>query len=280
MPMLTELLQDLILGITEGFTEWLPISSEGHLLLVGSLLGADRNTSLFSLTLALLRIGSALAVLSLYTGRLIPFVFRTGSSKRRAAGRLWFKLFLACLPAFFVTLLLGSHLAPLKNPWLTGVMVILAGILLFIACRRRTPSYLQIDRLSRLTPGTAFFIGCSQILALFPGTSRTTCVIIAALVFGCTAQTATEFALFLGVPMIFGGALREIFLFLRNGEGFGPIPLLGILIGTAAAYFAAVYSIRFLTSYLKKNDFTFFALYRIVLGIVILSYFSISSLMA
>ena len=278
--MLSELLQALVLGITEGFTEWLPISSEGHLLLVGDLLGVDRTTELYALMLALFRVGAALAVISLYTGRLVPFFFRTGPAKRRAAGRLWFKLLLAALPCALVSLLFGRHLAALVSPWLTGVMVILAGFLLLLADRRIRPSHLRIDRISGITPRTAFLIGCAQTLAFLPGTSRTTCIILAAMLLGCTVRTAAEFALFLGIPVIFGGAIRQIVLFVRHGEGFGPVPFLGILLGTAAAYFAASYSIRFLMSYLKRNDLTFFALYRITLGIVILSYFTISALMA
>lgn len=276
--MLIELLQSLALGISEGFTEWLPISGEGHLLLVSSLLGADRNEQLLSLMLALIRIGSAAAVLSLYAKRLLPIY--GGSRARRGVTRLWFKLILACLPAFFVTLLLGEHLANLRKPYLTGIMVILTAFLLLFADRHQKPSWLQIDKVSGITPQTAFCIGAAQILALFPATSRTTCVILCALLLGCTPRTAAEFAMFLGVPMIFGGAVRQIFLFARHGEDFGFLSLAGILLGGAAAYFAAVFSIRFLMNHLKKNDFTFFALYRIVLGIVILSYFTISALMA
>ena len=158
-------------------------------------------------------------------------------------------------------------------------MVILTGLLLLYADRHGNPSWLEIDKVSRITPKTAFLIGCGQLLTLLPGTSRTTCVIAAALLLGCSRRTAAEFAFFLGVPMIFFGALRQIFYFIRHSEGFGLITLPGILLGGIAAYFAAVYSIRFLQSRLKDGDYTFFVLYRAVLGIVILSYFIISALM-
>ena len=142
------------------------------------------------------------------------------------------------------------------------------------------PSYLQIDRVSRITPRTAFLIGLAQIAALLPGTSRTTCIIIAALFLGCTPGTAAEFSFFLGVPMILFGALREIVHFVRFGEGFGLFAVPCILVGILASFAAASFSIRFLISHLKQRDYSFFVLYRFVLGIVIISYFAISALMA
>ena len=276
--MIIELLQSLVLGITGGFSEWLPIGSDAHFLLVGDLLGARQNAALFSLTTALISIGSAVAVISLYTGRLLPFLFRSGPAKERAGRRLWFKLLLASIPAI-IPALIKPRLAFLGSPYLTGVMVILTGLLLLYADRHGNPSWLEIDKVSRITPKTAFLIGCGQLLTLLPGTSRTTCVIAAALLLGCSRRTAAEFAFFLGVPMVFFGALRQIFYFIRHGEGFGLITFPAILLGGIAAYFAAVYSIRFLQSRLKDGDYTFFVLYRAVLGIVILSYFIIYALM-
>ena len=171
--MIIELLQSLVLGITGGFSEWLPIGSDAHFLLVGDLLGARQNAALFSLTTALISIGSAVAVISLYTGRLLPFLFRSGPAKERAGRRLWFKLLLASIPAI-IPALIKPRLAFLGSPYLTGVMVILTGLLLLYADRHGNPSWLEIDKVSRITPKTAFLIGCGQLLTLLPGTSRTT----------------------------------------------------------------------------------------------------------
>jgi len=265
-----ELFKALILGIVEGITEWLPISSTGHMILVDEFIKLDVSKAFMDMFLVVIQLGAILAVVVLNFDRLNPFAAWKTKAEKAATIELWKKVLVACIPAGVIGLALNKYM---EEHFMTAIVVastlILYGIL-FIAVENmnasRTP---RVKSLEKLDYKTALIIGCFQVLALVPGTSRSGSTIIGGILFGASRFVATEFTFFLAIPIMFGASLLKLVKF---GWHYTGGEILILLVGMATAFVVSVISIKFLLRYIKKNDFKAFGWYRIALGIIVLAY--------
>ena len=288
---IVEVLKVLVFGIVEGFTEWLPISSTGHMILLDELIPLAVSNEFKNVFMVVIQLGAILAVVVLYFQRLNPFTRLRG---REAGGRLlqirgdvalkvpvvilWSKVVVACVPAALIGLLIDDWMeAHLMNAYVVSAMLILYGVL-FIAVENinygKRPA---VERTGQISYQLALLIGLFQVLALVPGTSRSGATILGAMILGCSRSAAAEFSFFLGIPVMFGASLLKIVKF---GLGFSGWEVFILLFGMAVAFLVSVYSIKFLMSYIRRNDFKMFGYYRIVLGAVVLLYFAVTAFAA
>lgn len=269
----TEVLKVVILGIIEGFTEWLPISSTGHLILAEQFLQLDQPEEFWNVFKVVIQLGAILAVVMLYWEKLWPFSRSNSKAARRNIISLWFKIIIACIPAAVVGLPLDDILDTyLSTPTVIAVMLIVYGVIFIILETRNRKTVFPIGSMNRLSIRTAVFIGMFQCLSLIPGTSRSGATILGAMILGCSRPVAAEFSFYLGVPVMFGASALKI---LKHGFGFTGVQIIILLLGMATAFLVAVYTIRFLMKYIKKHDFKVFGCYRIVFGIIVLVYFNL-----
>ena len=275
-----EILKVLVLGIVEGFTEWLPISSTGHMILVDEIIHLDVSQAFREVFMVVIQLGAILAVVVLYFHRLNPFSPRKTENQKRATIRLWMKIVVACIPAAVIGIPFDNLLDKLMNGYVVSAMLILYGVFFILMENRNRDAQFRIQRVTQISFQTAAVIGCFQVLALIPGTSRSGATILGAMLIGCSRGAAAEFSFFLGIPVMFGASLLKIIKFFIEGGAFKGYEVFYLLLGMAVAFAVSVYSIKFLMGYIRKHDFKFFGYYRIVLGIIVLSYFGISALVA
>lgn len=265
-----ELVKVAVLGIVEGVTEWLPVSSTGHMILVDEFIRLDVSTAFMDMFLVVIQLGAILAVVVLNVGKLNPFLTSKSRQERRETFDLWGKVIVACLPAAVIGLAFNKYMEEhFMNAPVVAAMLILYGILFIIVERwnkRRVP---RVESLAQLDYRTAFIIGIFQVLSLVPGTSRSGATILGGIIFGASRYVATEFTFFLAIPVMFGASFLKLVKFGWNYSGT-ELVILGI--GMATAFIVSILSIRFLLRYIKRNDFTVFGWYRIALGIVVLAY--------
>lgn len=262
-----EILKIIILGIIEGITEWLPISSTGHLLLFDSAFKLNMSEAFKEMFFVVIQFGAILSVVVLYWKRLWP----VGKVKGRIAIKkdiinMWVKVIIALLPSVFFGLLLDDWLETnLYTPLVIAAMLILYGIIfIVIEQKERKVSILSIDKLSYKT---ALIIGFFQVLSLIPGTSRSGATIIGGLLVGASRAVAAEFTFFLGIPTMFGASVLKLAKF---GFDFTSIEIITLLLGSIVSFIVSILAIRFLINYIKKHDFKLFGWYRIILGIVVI----------
>lgn len=271
-----EVLKVLVLGIVEGFTEWLPISSTGHMILVEEIIPLHLSEDFKNVFMVVVQLGAILAVVVLYFHKLNPFSPRKKQSQKRETLLLWIKIIIACLPAAIVGIPFDDILeAYLMKSYVVAAMLILYGKLFIVLENHNANTRFPIQKTSQITFQTALFIGLFQLLSLIPGTSRSGSTILGAMILGCSRGAAAEFSFFLGIPVMFGASLLKIVKF---GRLFTGAEAAYLLIGMVTAFIVSVLSIKFLITYVRKNDFKFFGYYRIVLGVVVFAYFGISAL--
>lgn len=271
-----EFLKVVVLGIVEGFTEWLPISSTGHMILVDEIIHLNVSDEFKTVFLVVIQLGAILAVVLLYFDKLNPFSKRKSPKKKRATIHLWFKIMIACVPAAVIGLLLDDWMdAHLYNAYVVAAMLILYGVLFIVQENRNRFREFPIQRTTQISYQTALYIGLFQLLALIPGTSRSGATILGAMLLGCSRNTAAEFSFFLGVPVMFGASLLKLVKF---GFHFSGTELLYLGSGMLIAFFVAVYTIQFLMSYIRNHNFKPFGYYRIVLGVIVLAFFAVRAL--
>ena len=265
-----ELVKVAVLGIVEGVTEWLPVSSTGHMILVDEFIRLDESTAFMDMFLVVIQLGAILAVVVLNVGKLNPFLTSKSRQERRETFDLWGKVIVACLPAAVIGLAFNKYMEEhFMNAPVVAAMLILYGTLFIIVERwnkRRVP---RVESLAQLDYRTAFIIGIFQVLSLVPGTSRSGATILGGIIFGASRYVATEFTFFLAIPVMFGASFLKLVKFGWNYSGT-ELVILGV--GMATAFIVSILSIRFLLRYIKRNDFTVFGWYRIALGIVVLAY--------
>ena len=265
-----ELVKVAVLGIVEGVTEWLPVSSTGHMILVDEFIRLDVSTAFMDMFLIVIQLGAILAVVVLNVGKLNPFLTSKSRQERRETFDLWGKVIVACLPAAVIGLAFNKYMEEhFMNAPVVAAMLILYGTLFIIVERwnkRRVP---RVESLAQLDYRTAFIIGIFQVLSLVPGTSRSGATILGGIIFGASRYVATEFTFFLAIPVMFGASFLKLVKFGWNYSGT-ELVILGV--GMATAFIVSILSIRFLLRYIKRNDFTVFGWYRIALGIVVLAY--------
>ncbi len=317
-----EILKALVFGIVEGFTEWLPISSTGHMILLDELIQLDVTPEFREVFLVVIQLGAILAVVVLYFSKLFPFVTIKGKSmgKKNLAvplggksskaivmtadsyhtnrgsvrediiplavpvGKdgghlgikastlvLWVKVIIACLPAAIVGIPLDDWMEEhLRGPYVVAAALIIYGILFIMVENRNYGKRAETEKVEQISLYLALLIGLFQTLSLVPGTSRSGATILGAMLLGCSRGAAAEFSFFLGIPVMFGASLLKLIKFGFHFTG-GEVFLL--LFGMVVAFLVSVYSIRFLMTYIRRNDFKLFGYYRIVLGIVVIVYF-------
>ena len=265
-------LEVLFLGLVEGVTEWLPISSTGHMLLVDEFLQLPYSQDFKSMFFVVIQLGAILAVVVLFWGKLFPFDLRRDHPlMKRDAWLLWAKVLVACLPAIVAGLPLDDWLeAHLHTPVVIAAMLILYGVAFILVERWNRGRKPRIGAVEDLGFGTALAIGMFQVLSLIPGTSRSGATIVGALILGVSRTAAAEFTFFLAVPVMFGASALKLVKF---GFAFTGGELAALILGVISAFVVSMAVIRFLMAFVKRHDFQVFGWYRIVLGAVVLVYF-------
>ena len=270
-----EILKSIFFGIVEGITEWLPISSTGHLILVEEFVQyKDQNEAFMSMFNVVIQLGAILAVMVIYFNKLNPFKPGKTKVEVRRTWQLWSKVLVATLPLLLVFKLDDWFDANFHNMVSVAIMLIIYGVAFIYLEKRNKAQAIEptVTELDKLPYKTALYIGLFQVLALFPGTSRSGATIVGGLLNGTSRSVVTEFTFYLGIPVMLGASALKIFKFIKAGQllSFGQLFLLLVAMGVAFA--VSMVAIRFLTSYVKKHDFTLFGKYRIVLGSVLLLY--------
>lgn len=270
-----EILKVIVLGIVEGFTEWLPISSTGHMILVDEIIHLNQPDSYKNMFLVVIQLGAILAVVVLYFDRLNPFSPRKKAAQKKATFILWSKIILACLPAAVIGILVDDILDKyLMNGYVVATTLIIYGVLFLVIENRNQYRNFEIQKVGEISYQTALYIGLFQLLSLIPGTSRSGSTILGAMILGCSRAASAEFSFFLGIPVMFGASLLKIMKF---GFNFSGPQIFYLILGMVVAFAVSVYAIKFLMGYIRQHDFKFFGYYRIVLGAIVLLYFGITA---
>ena len=276
-----EILKVILLGIVEGITEWLPISSTGHLILVDEFVKLGASEAFKEMFNVVVQLGAIMAVVVLYFHKLNPFSPRKSRTQKVHTIQLWMKVIVACIPAAVLGILFDDWMEEhLHNYVVVSLMLVIYGVLFIMVenwNKKNTPA---VTKLSELSYKTALIIGGFQVLSLIPGTSRSGATILGALLIGVSRYVAAEFTFFLAIPVMFGASGLKILKFLMEGGGFTGMEATMLIVGCIVAFFVSVFAIKFLMGYIKKNDFKVFGYYRIVLGVLVLGYFLISGVFA
>lgn len=262
-----DVLKVIILGIVEGITEWLPISSTGHLILIGDILSPSMSDAFMEMFNVVIQLGAIMAVVVLYFHRLNPFSPKKTQRQKMLTWQIWIKVVIASIPAGLVGLMFDDILNRLfYHPLPVAVMLILYGVLFIIVEKRNEGRRPDITKISELSVSMLLWIGFFQMLALIPGTSRSGATIIGALIIGVSRELAAEFTFFLAIPAMFGASFVKLIKF---GFHFTGTELGLLLLGCAVSFGVSIAAIKFLMGYIKKHDFKIFGYYRIVLGGII-----------
>ncbi|AYF93304.1 undecaprenyl-diphosphate phosphatase [Streptococcus koreensis] len=267
-----ELIKAILFGIVEGVTEWLPISSTGHLILIQDFIQfKDQNPAFMEMFNVVIQLGAIMAVVVIYFDKLYPF--KPGKSKKevRRTWQLWAKVAVATLPLLFVFKLDDWFEAHFHNSFSVAIMLITYGWA-FIYLEKREQVEPEVTELHKLPYKTALYIGLFQVLSLFPGTSRSGATIVGGLVNRVSRSVVTEFTFYLGIPAMFGASLLKVAKFVLGGNALSFSQGTILLVAMAVAFGVSMVAIRFLTDYVKTHDFTVFGKYRIVLGAILLVY--------
>ena len=275
-----EILKSILYGIVEGITEWLPISSTGHMILLEEIMPMNVSKSFWSMFLVVIQLGAILAVVVLYWNKIFPF--RKNKEGKYTSVKsiwiLWPKILVATIPAAIIGLALDDWIdAHLYNGFVVAIMLILVGVAFIYIENRNKDMRPSVNSLSALSYKDALIIGLFQVVAaVLPGTSRSGATIVGGLMIGVSRAVAAEFTFFLAIPVMFGASLLKLVKF---GLAFSVLEFFILVIGMVVAFFVSIFVIRFLMSYIKKHDFKVFGWYRIVLGAFVLIFFAIRALL-
>ncbi|MBP3380910.1 MAG: undecaprenyl-diphosphate phosphatase [Ruminococcus sp.] len=290
--MVIEFIKSIILGIVEGITEWLPVSSTGHLILVNEFLNlnvssdAEVNEGFVNMFNVVIQLGAIMAVVVIFWKKLFPFGKKNNPDpwKKEGVGSyvkadimtMWFKVIVACVPAAVIGFLFDETFERLfYKPWIIAIALIVFGVAFIVIENRNKKSSAKVNSMSELTYTAALIIGGFQLIAaIFPGTSRSGATILGALMIGISRTVAAEFTFFLAVPVMFGASLLKL---LKYDGGFTGEQIGILAVGMIVAFAVSMVVIKFLMDYIKKHDFKVFGWYRIVLGIAVLAYFGIKA---
>ena len=271
---MTELLKAILLGIVEGITEWLPISSTGHMILVEEWFPLNVSPEFNEMFLVVIQLGAILAVCLLFFEKLNPFCGRKSPKQKNETFKLWSKVIIGCIPAGILGVLFNDWFdAHFYNSVVVAVMLILYGVFFILLERRNRRREFSVRNFSQLSYPMAFGIGLFQCLALVPGTSRSGAAILGAMLLGVSRTMAAGCSFFLSAPIMFGASLIKVLKFIQSGVGITTNELMILIVGSVVAFLVSVMAIRFLMDYVRRHDFTIFGVYRIILGIIVLAYF-------
>ena len=273
-----ELLKVVVIGIIQGITEWLPISSTGHMILADELLRLNVSDEFMEMFRVVIQFGSIIAVVVLYFKKLNPFALSKSKAEKRDTWTLWFKVLVGIIPAGVVGVLLDDWLDEhLYNYVTVAAALIIYGILFIVIEKRNKNRSLPTKTLSELTYKKALAIGAFQMLSLIPGTSRSGSTIIGASILGCERPVAAEFSFFMAIPVMLGASLLKLVKF---GFDFTSTELVVMAVGVVTAFVVSVAAIKFLMDYIRKRDFSVFGWYRIILGVIVLIWFAVRTMNA
>ena len=268
-----EILKALLLGIVEGITEWLPISSTGHMILVEEFIHMNVSQDFMEMFRVVIQLGAILAVVVLYFKKLWPFCSPQNGWVKKDTWMLWFKVLAAVLPAAIIGLPFDDQIdAVFYNYQTVAVTLILYGVLFIVVENYNKKRRPRVNSFAELSWSMALFIGVFQVLALIPGTSRSGATIVGALMLGISRGLAAEYTFFLAIPAMFGASALRLFKF---GLNFTGMQVFLLLLGTAVSFIVSVLAIKFLLKYIQNHDFKVFGYYRIVLGVIVLLYFGL-----
>lgn len=266
-----EIIKAIFLGIIEGITEWLPISSTGHMILADEFIKLNMTAAFKEMFLVVIQLGAIMAVVVLYFNKLNPLSIKKTNIEKKETFDLWLKVFVACVPAGIIGFLFNDEIDRLFYNYKTvAITLILYGILFILVENLNRYGKHKNNDILQLTYKTAFFIGIFQLLSLIPGTSRSGATIIGAMLIGTSRAVAAEFSFFLAIPVMFGASAYKL---LKFGLDFTGTEMAVLLTGMIVAFAVSIFAIKFLVGYIKKHDFKAFGYYRIVLGVIVLSYF-------
>ena len=262
-----DILKVIIFGIVEGITEWLPISSTGHLILLEKLLKLSQGDAFFEMFQVVIQLGAVLAVVVIYFHKLNPFSPKKTKNQKMMTWQIWIKVLIGCVPAGIVGLLFDDLIDKWLYHWyIVAIMLIVYGILFIVVENYQKGRKPKVTKMSQLTVPMILIIGVFQMLALIPGTSRSGATIVGALMIGVSRGLAAEYTFFLAIPVMFGASLVKLVKF---GFDFTVMQAVLLVLGMAVSFAVSILAIKFLLGYIRKNDFKVFGYYRIVLGIVV-----------
>lgn len=278
-----EILKAILFGIVEGVTEWLPISSTGHMILLNEIVSLNVSEEFYKMFEVVIQLGAILAVVILYWNTLWPFTMKRVKAKgsvavhnrvvwKEGALAMWIKIIIACIPAAIVGVLFDDKIDELfYHPIPVALALIIVGVIFIVVEFMNGKKEPVINSIAEIGYNTALIIGLFQLLAaIFPGTSRSGATIIGALLIGVSREVAAEFTFFLAVPVMFGASLLKVAKYVAEGVSMSGLEVLILIIGCVVAFAVSIFVIRFLMSYIKKHDFKVFGWYRIVLGILVI----------
>jgi len=268
-----EIIKTIIIGIVEGITEWLPISSTGHMILVDEWINLDMTDAFKEMFLVVIQLGAIMAVVVLFFHILNPISRKKSKEEKKDTMQIWFKVIIGVLPAAVIGLIFDDWLNDnLYNYFTVAIMLVLYGALFIVIENKNKNKQSSINSIQDLSYKTALFIGLFQVLALIPGTSRSGATILGAIILGTSRVVAAEFSFFLSIPVMFGASALKLY---KYGLDFSGSELAILLIGMVTAFIVSIVTIKFLMGYIKKHDFKIFGWYRIALGIIVIIYFLI-----
>ena len=271
-------LKVIIFGIVEGITEWLPISSTGHLILMEELLKLGQSQEFLDMFYVVIQLGAILAVVILYFHKLNPFSPKKTERQKKMTWQLWIKVVIGSIPAAAIGLPFNDFIEEkFNNAYVVAAMLIIYGILFIVVENYQKDKEPNVKKISQLTIPMVLIIGVFQMLAMIPGTARSGATIVGALMLGVSRGVAAEFTFCLAVPAMFGASAVKLFHF---GLGFTAMQVFLLLLGMAVSLAVSIVAIKFLMRYIKNHDFKVFGYYRIVLGVIVLLYFGVTALLA
>ncbi len=274
-----EILKATLLGIVEGITEWLPVSSTGHMILVDEFISLDVSADFMKMFLVVIQLGAILAVPLLFFNKLNPFTKKKTQAEKKQTVNLWLKVIVGVIPAAVLGLLLDEFIeSKLENAYVVSAALIVYGIAFIIVEWRNKGREYRITDVNDITYKDALIIGSFQVLSLVPGTSRSGSTILGGIMTGVSRKVSAEFSFFMAIPVMVGASLLKIVKFIASGTAVSGFEIALLLVAFAVSFVVSLVSIKFLMEFVKRHSFTAFGIYRIALGIVVLAYFGISYL--
>ena len=276
-----EILKAVLFGIVEGITEWLPVSSTGHIILLDEFIKLQASEEFKSMFDVVIQLGAILAVIVIFFNKLNPFDPKKSPARKKATWELWFKVCLAILPSGIVGVLFDDWMdAHLHNWFVVSLMLIVYGVAFILVERRNEGVRPRIGKVWAIDYRTALLIGAFQCLSLVPGTSRSGSTILGAILLGVGRSAGSEFSFFMAIPTMLGASAIKLLKFLISGAAFGFQELTVLLVGTVVSFVVSMVAIKALMNYVRNHSFSAFGWYRIVLGIVVLVFFAIKAIVA
>ena len=273
-----DILKAIIFGIVEGITEWLPISSTGHLIILEELIKLNQSDAFIEMFQVVIQFGAILAVVVLYFHKLNPFSPKKTRKQKMMTWQIWVKVVIGCIPAGVVGLLFDDWIDSVLYHWyVVAATLIIYGVIFIVVENYQKGKEPRVTKMSQLTIPMILIIGVFQMLAMIPGTSRSGATIVGALMIGVSRSLAAEYTFFLAIPTMLGASLKKIVKF---GLDFTGMQVLVLLVGVVVSFGVSIVAIKFLMNYIRKNDFKIFGYYRIILGVIVFLFFGISALLA